>query len=203
MALGVLGMLVAIIVGSCTWVRKSAVKTYRANISKAPFDAIIVPGIPYDTALTGNGAILLKSRMLWSKHLFEAGLAKHIIYSGAAVHSPYHEGKVMKMIAEAWGIPAEKTFVEGNALHSTENVIYGLQLAKALGFTNVAVATDPFQSLFLKRFVYRKKLNVSMLPLSVDSMPVYNSFELPKVQAEKVFVENFIPLKNRKKTKGI
>ncbi len=194
----VFAFLIALVVGACTWVRKNAVETYNTNIVKAPFDAIIVPGIPFDTVLTGNGAIIFKSRILWSKRLYQSGITKNIIYSGAAVHTPYHEGEVMKMIAEALGIPAENIFVEGDALHSNENVIYGLRLALKLGFSNVAVATDPYQSLFLKRFVMKNKMKVALLPLSVDSMPIYRDIELPKVDSRKVFVENFIPLKDRK-----
>ena len=196
--ISVFAFLSAAIVGACTWVRKSAAETYKENISKAPFDAIIVPGIPYDTVLTGNGAILFKSRMLWSKDLYQSGITKNIIYSGAAVHTPYHEGEVMKMIAESLGIPAANIFVEGDALHSDENVIYGLKLALKLGFKNVAVATDPYQSLFLKKFVVKNKMEVALLPLSVDSMPIYKDIELPKVDSRKVFVENFVPLKDRK-----
>jgi uncharacterized SAM-binding protein YcdF (DUF218 family) len=102
------------------------------------------------------------------------------------------------MIAESLGIPAANIFVEGDALHSNENVIYGLRLAQKLGFKNVAVATDPYQSLFIKKFVLKNKMEVALLPLSVDSIPIFKEIELPKIDAQKVFVQNFVPLKDRK-----
>lgn len=182
------------------WIKLNTAATYNTNIAKAPFDAIIVPGIPYDTALKSKAVILFKSRMMWSKYLYEKGYAKNIIYSGAAVHTPYQEGAVMKMIAEAWGIPAQNTFVEGNALHSIENVIYGLQLADSLGFKHVAVATDPFQSLLLQKQTKQEKIYIALLPMSMKLIQFYSQVTLPKIDAERALVKNFVPLKYRAKT---
>ena len=116
------------------------------------YDAIIVPGVPYQQpSLT----IVLKSRMLWAKYLFEKKIAKNIIFSGSSVYTPYLEGKIMRIYADSLGISSENTFSETEAEHSTENVIYSLKIAKKMGFKKIAVATDPYQAIMLKSFIQK------------------------------------------------
>ena len=122
--------------------RVHTVNTYTENIQQAPFDAVIIPGIPYDTAAPND---MLKARMYWAKKLFQSGVAKNLIFSGDAVHTPYVEGCCMKTMADSMGLPVANTFAETKALHGTENVDYSLKLAKEKGWKKVAVATDPFR----------------------------------------------------------
>lgn len=179
---------------SCGLLNHHSRAVYHESISKAPFDVVIVPGLPYDT---GNINPLFKARMLWAKELYETGVARHIIFSGSAVHSPYVEGVVMKIMADSMGIPSRHTFIEDKALHSNENVVYGLALAQSMGFKNVAVATDPIQMMVLKKYTRDNHAHVSMLPFSIKSMAAYYKAPFPKVNAEDAFVENFVPLKQR------
>lgn len=167
---------------------------YTQNAMSAPYDAVIIPGLPYDAPVP-NG--LFKARMLWSKSLFEKGIVRNIIYSGSAVHTPYIEGEVMKAISARLGIPAQHTFAETRALHTTENVDYGLQLADSLGFKKVAVATDPFQTFFLERHVKKNHLPLALLPFDLDSFKAYERLSLPFYDARKVQIPNFVPLKER------
>jgi vancomycin permeability regulator SanA len=167
---------------------------YAQNAVAAPYDVVIIPGLPYDAPVP-NG--LFKARMLWSKNLFDKGIVKNIIYSGSAVHTPYIEGKVMKAISARMGIPAQHTFAETRALHTTENVDYCLQLADSLGFKKVAVATDPFQTFFLERHVKKNHLPVALLPFHLDSFKAYERLALPFYDARKVQIPNFVPLKER------
>ena len=49
---------------SCSILKKNAVTTYNNSIKNAPFDVVIVPGLPHDTAGINP---LLKARMLLGK----------------------------------------------------------------------------------------------------------------------------------------
>lgn len=183
-----------LLTSSCSLINMHIAKSYTKNVADGPYDAIIVPGLPYDTAKINP---LLKARMLWAKHLYDQGIAKNIIFSGSAVHSPYVEAHIMKIMADSLGIPSQHTFIEDEALHSTENVEYGMLKAAELGFAKVAVATDPFQNLFLKNFSGKHNVQVPMLSFSIDSMPVYTKATMPKIDHEPAYVMNFTPLKDR------
>ena len=174
--------------------KRHITQLYLENAALAPYDVVIIPGLPYDAPVP-NG--LFKARMLWSKNLFDKGIVKNIIYSGSAVHTPYVEGEVMKAISARMGITAQHTFAETKALHTTENVDYGIKLADSLGFKRVAVATDPFQTFFLERHIKRNHLPVALLPFHLDSFKAYERLSLPFYDARKVQIPNFVPLRER------
>ena len=88
---------------SCS-IKKGAVKTFDKFVEHGPYDVAIVPGIPYDPDKVN---VLFKARMLWAKSLYDRGIVRNIIFSGAAVHSPYTEAVAMKLIAEEMGIAPE------------------------------------------------------------------------------------------------
>lgn len=175
-------------------VRKSPYKTYQANIINKPFDAVIVPGVPFN----GKWSEVMRLRILWSKFLFEKGYAKNIIYSGGAVHSPYVESKIMAMYAEALGLPRANIFTEEKAEHSTENVYYSYYVARQQGFKNIALATDPYQTNNLKSYISKYRLEMKVLPILFDTVWVMDKAE-PKIdfQSAKVDSASFVPLKKR------
>ncbi len=148
----------------------------RKRLAKAalvkPFDAIIVPGIPFKN---GNWDSIMKARVIWSYILYKDGYTKNVIYSGSTVYSPYYESKIMGLYAQQLGIPAEHIFYENNARHSTENVYYSYLLAQQEGFKSIALATDPFQSAMLQRFT-RKRFETKIwhVPFVTDTLAVYN-----------------------------
>ncbi len=158
-----------------------------------PFDAIIVPGVPFDTAWSD----IMRLRVLWSYHLYNQGITKNIIYSGSAVYTPYVESKIMAEYAKSLGIPADHIFTEEQAEHSTENIYYSYYMAKDLGFEDVAVATDPFQSRMVKSFAKRKKLNVSYVPTIFDTIHAYYNDVQVSIDPTKAEVENFVSLPDR------
>lgn len=142
----------------------------KAVVENKQFDAIIVPGVPF------NGAwyTTMKGRVLWSAYLYKHGLAKNVIYSGSAVYSPYYEAKIMALYAQELGVQPQHIFVDTLAEHSTENVYYSYLLARNLGFKSIALATDPFQSAMLKRFT-RKRFSTPVihLPIVYDTLIQY------------------------------
>jgi len=147
----------------------SSEKAFHLASAKGPFDAIIVPGVPYDTAWSRT----MKGRVLWSHYLFNEGIAKNIIYSGSAVYTPFVEGIIMSEYGKAMGIPAANIYSETRAEHSTENLHYSIKLAKANGFKNIALATDPYQNVMLKSFAKRKKMEVTFIPFITDTLDYY------------------------------
>jgi len=179
---------------SCSFFNHHAAVIYNTAIKKAPFDVVIIPGLPYDSA--GRNP-LFKARMLWAKELYNTGVVKNIIFSGAAVHSPYVEAMVMKIMADSMGIPTRHTFIEDKALHSNENVFYGVKLASSMCFKNIAVATDPIQTFIIKKITQKKYQQISFLPFNFTAMPGFYKGSIPKINASDAFVENFVPLKQR------
>lgn len=117
------------------------------------YDAIIVPGVPY---FHDSVSTILQARIKWSVFLYKKGLTKNIIYSGSDVYSPYYESKIMAMIAKQNGIPQNVIYCDTIAQHGTENIYYSYVLAKKLGLTKIALATDPFQAAMM--FFFRSKL---------------------------------------------
>ncbi len=161
--------------------------------SQMPFDAIIVPGVPFDTAWSD----IMRARVLWSYHLYNRGYAKNIIYTGSAVYSPYVESRIMAEYAKKLGIPENNIFTEERAEHSTENVFYSYYMAKDLGFQNIAVATDPFQTKMVKSFAKKKKLDVAYVPAIFDTIHAYYDDVQVSIDPTWAEVENFVSLPDR------
>jgi vancomycin permeability regulator SanA len=170
---------------------------YRKSLEHAPYDAVIVPGVPFEN---GQWSYTMKGRVLWSIYLYRAGIARNLIFSGSAVYSPFVEGKIMALYAEQLGVPEENIFVEDRAEHSTENVYYGTVLARKYGFKKVAVATDRFQSRTLVTFVNKLHAGIRLLPMQdsllqkmphtdpvIDSMQAYNQTFVSIVERESFF----------------
>lgn len=166
--------------------------TYNRYVNQGPYDVIIVPGIPYDT---GRPSDLFRARMYWAKQLYDKGIAKNIIFSGAAVHTPYIESKVMKLYADAMGIPPAHTFVEVRATHSNENVFYGYRMARQMGFKKIALATDPYQSFMYGMFSKVYATDLGRLPASMDSIKAYaiRCAEI-KIDPSQAFIKDFKPV---------
>jgi len=167
-----------LLLAGCITPKKGPRKAYAEAASFIPFDAIIVPGIPYNGK---NWDSTMKARVLWSYILYKRGYTKNVIYSGGAIYTPYIEAQVMGEYGKALGIPAENIYYDTAARHSTENVYNSYRLAKTLGFKSVALATDPFQSFMLRGFTRRRFGSpIYLIPFVVDSLAVYNKMN-PKL----------------------
>jgi uncharacterized SAM-binding protein YcdF (DUF218 family) len=189
---GILIILFSLQLLSCTFTRL-AEKSYSAAESKEPYDVIIVPGLPYDKEKTSS---VMTTRMFWAKHLFDKGMARNVIFSGGAVYTPFVESIAMKTIADSLGIPAKNTFSETKAEHSTENVYYSYKLAKELGFSKIALATDPFQSAMLKSFMRKYTPGVDMIPVVYEMLDVQGK-ELPVIDTIPAYKKDFVSIKKR------
>lgn len=158
-----------------------------------PFDVVVVPGVPFDTAWSD----VMRARVLWSYYLYKNGYTKNVIYSGSAVYTPFIEARIMALYAIELGIPKEHVFTEEKAEHSTENIYYSYYLAKDLGFNRIALTTDPFQSAMLKSFVKHKKLDIQVVPANFDTVKTIYSNVSISINPTWAKVEQFTALPER------
>ena len=173
----------------------------QAEQTYKPFDAIIVPGVPFEN---GNWSRVMKLRVGWAKYLWDKGMTRNIIFSGGAVYTKYSECKIMRLYALEMGIPDENIYLDSLAEHSTENVFYSTCLAKANGFKTIAVASDPYQTKSLKAFAKKTvrklgEIDIQLLPAIVDTVVALN---LPdyKIDYETAIGDNFV---NITETQGL
>ncbi len=163
----------------------------------AAYDAVIVPGFPYDENKEKMNFVH-RLRVFWAYHLIQEGIAENVIFSGGAVHTPYVESEIMAQYSRNLGIPAEKIFVESRAEHSTENLFYGYALARELGFKRIAVATDPFQAQLIRRNTKQDDLEVDYIAAKVSMIMFKYRGIYPKLEDPCLaHIDNFMPLAER------
>lgn len=182
----------ALVLTHCSF-KRYAEKSYARALKEKPFDVIIVPGVPYEKDQTTS---VMKMRIWWAKHLYDSGFTRNIIFSGSAVYSPFVESIAMKVISDSLGIPAEHTFAETKAEHSTENIYYSWKMAKRLGFRKIALATDPFQSRLLKSFIRKYCPEVHEVPIVFDILNMDDGV-LPTIDTTTAYVTDFVSIKER------
>lgn len=187
----IIGLLSSML-SSCWMSQKSCEKEYLSN-QQTQYDAVIVPGIPFD----GNQwDRVMWMRVNWSVFLYQKGITKNIIFSGAATYNEYVEARVMAAYAEKLGVPKEHIFLEERAEHSTENLYYGSMIAKKAGFKKIALASDPFQSKMLRKF-NRKYVGADFIPAVFDTLNQF-TFESPQIDInDSLKKENFVSIKER------
>lgn len=184
----------SLVLSSCILFRPSAEKlTKRALKAHSSYDAVIVPGVPFNGA---NWDRVMQMRVIWAVHLYQRGLTKNIIMSGSSVYTPFIEAQVMKAYAVKMGVPAEHVFTEERAEHSTENVWYSYKMAKTLHFQNVALASDPFQTKLLLSFGRRRVKDLRYLPVIFDTLRTL-PHDTPTIAYESLRVVNFKALPER------
>jgi uncharacterized SAM-binding protein YcdF (DUF218 family) len=189
-------LIILLSLNSCTFSKK-ACRELLEDAMKKKYDVVIVPGVPFEN---GKWSYVMKGRVYWSKYLYDKGITKNVIYSGAAVYSPYYESKIMALYAEKIGIQKENIFIDTLAQHSTENVYYSYKKARSLGFERIALASDPFQTKMLKRFT-RKIVSpyVGLIPFDADTLLAMQPEMIdPEIDYQKAFVKDFISLPQRK-----
>lgn len=186
---------IVLIFNSCYFSHRASQKLFDKSKSKV-FDIVVVPGVPLEN---GHWSKTMKGRIYWAKYLYDQGIVKNIMFSGSSVYSPYYEGEVMALYAEALGVPKEHVFSETHAEHSTENIYYSYKKAKKLGFKTIALSSDPFQTKTLKNFTRKKvSADVVLLPMVVDTMKLIEPhMNEPVIEYQKAFNKDFISLKKR------
>ncbi|MBK7182277.1 MAG: YdcF family protein [Bacteroidetes bacterium] len=177
-----------IILSGCSLFRPSPNKLFKRAVKNQPYDVIIVPGVPFEGT---EWTMAMRGRVIWASYLIKKGIAKNVIFSGGAVYTPYVEARIMALYAEQLGVPKEKIILEEKAEHSTENIYNSYWLAKEMGFTKIAVATDMFQSKLLMGFTNRRfKLPIAHIPFVVDTLKTIHDVN-PVIDPSSAKVDNF------------
>lgn len=166
--------------------------------AQAPFEAVIVPGMPYDGGLPDP----VRARLVWAVYLYRTGMTQRLIMSGAAVYTPWVEAEILREYAVAMGVPREDVLVDDRAEHSTENLFYGYKVARRAGLERVAVASDEFQTGMLKVFSRRmarklKTPRIALIPLVRDSVSAEFLRPLPPIDASVAHVDSFVSIMDR------
>jgi hypothetical protein len=179
---------------SCSFSSK-ACKKLLSKAMHEHYDMVIIPGVPFQNVWSRT----MKARVYWSKYLYDQGIAKNIMCSGSAVYTAYTEGRIMALYGEAIGIPKENIFVETKAEHSTENAYYSYRKTLNLKFGKIALASDPFQTKMLRRFI-RKKVSpqIDLIPMVFDTLKAMEPGMIdPVIDVQQAFNQEFIPLSQR------
>ena len=180
-----------IMLNSCVFFRPLPGKLYKRALKNKPYDVVIVPGTPHNGK---DWDTKMKGRVIWADYLVKNGFAKKVIFSGGAVYTEYTEAKIMALYAEALGTPKDDILIEDKAQHSTENIYYSYVMAKKLGYTKIAVASDPFQSNVLMRFTRRRfKLPITHIPFKISILKKIDDVH-PTIDPSSAKVENFKPI---------
>jgi uncharacterized SAM-binding protein YcdF (DUF218 family) len=177
------------ILNSCAYSSKACKHMLEQSLNKK-YDMIVIPGVPLED---GKWSATMKDRVFWSKFLYDKGIAKNVMYSGSAVYSPYRESEIMAMYGEKLGIPKKNIYTEIKAEHSTENIYYSYKKARKLGFSTIALASDPFQTKMLRRFT-RKIVSgdVAFIPIVYDTIRSMQAIiPDPVIDYEKAYVKDF------------
>lgn len=185
--------MLAFLMFACSFSKRKSQQYFDDAKLKAPYDAVIVPGVPHDGS---SWSSVMNIRVSWANYLYKNGLTNNIIFSGGAVYTKYSEAKTMAAYGMALGIPQEHIFVDTMAEHSTENVYYSYLIAKQQGFKKIALATDPFQAKSLKGMIHKLQLPIDLLPILFDTLRQIDRYE-PEVSLETAIVDTFVSIKER------
>lgn len=169
-------------------------RAYEKVQKETPFDAIIVPGVPYEDQSMSR---IMEGRVKWAVHLYRIGWTKNIVFSGGAVYTPYYEAKIMSLYAQAYGVPKEHIYTDTVAEHSTENVYYGWKMARKYNMNKLALATDPYQSMSLQRFINDRYLEISAVPMVFKMLDTMKFEPVTIDPSSAVAPANFKPLPER------
>jgi uncharacterized SAM-binding protein YcdF (DUF218 family) len=136
--LAILVALVILIVGGVALVYECIPS---ANTKATHFDTIIVLGAP--ARLDGTPSPEQRERTLEGVREFKAGIAPHLIFTGAAAHNQFVEAHTMATLALAQGVPLDAIIEEGQAQNTIQNIFYSERIMAAHGWTTAEVVSSP------------------------------------------------------------
>jgi uncharacterized SAM-binding protein YcdF (DUF218 family) len=134
----ILAALVVLVVGGVALVYET-IPTHNTNLTH--FDTIIVLGTP--AKLDGTPSPEQRERTLEGVRQFKAGIAPHLIFTGAAAHNGFVEAHVMATLAKAQGVPPDAIIEEGMAANTIQNIFFSQRIMAAHGWTSAEVVSSP------------------------------------------------------------
>lgn len=143
--------LLVLTIGGAAFLYRSVPTT---NTSLTHFDTIIVLGTPANQ--DGTPSPEQRERTLEGVREFKAGIAPHLIFTGAAAHNHFVEAHTMATLALAQGVPPDAIVEEGQAQNTVQNIFYSQRIMAAQGWTSAEVVSSPSHlprtALILKHF---------------------------------------------------
>lgn len=176
----------------------------------APFEAVIIPGCP--SGPSGELSRCQARRAMWAAMLWERGVAERFITSGAAVYSPYIEAEALALAMTTLGVPPDRIYLDRHALHTDENIYNAVQIARGLGLTRLAVASDRGQAVgacqMLEDFLPKGQsgcgafsMDYSVVEQHLQASP--HAPALRALRAPRVQDSEFIPLRAREQRRAL
>jgi uncharacterized SAM-binding protein YcdF (DUF218 family) len=136
------------------------------NTNLTHFDTIIVLGTP--ARLDGTPSPEQRERTLEGVREFKAGIAPHLIFTGASAHNHFVEAHVMATLAEAEGVPPEAIIEEGQAQNTVQNIFYSQRIMAVHGWTSAEVVSSPSHlprtALILEHFSFQWRTHSAPWP---------------------------------------
>jgi uncharacterized SAM-binding protein YcdF (DUF218 family) len=134
------------------------------NTTATHFDALIILGTP--TNPDGSPSPQQRQRVLEGVREFQAGIAPHIIITGAAAHNQFVEADVMAALAESNGVPSGAILIEPQAQNTIQNIYYSAQLMHQHGWSSAEIISSPHH--LGRTALILNALNISQPALSID-----------------------------------
>lgn len=134
------------------------------NTAATHFDAIIVLGCPAKP--DGTPSPEQRERVLEGVRQYKAGIAAHIIMTGAAAHNQFVEAHVMDEFAQSQGVPVEAITEEPQAQNTVQNIYYSAQIMHRNGWGSAEIVSSP--SHLPRAALIANTLNLDQPTLSID-----------------------------------
>lgn len=128
------------------------------------FDTIIVLGYP--TNPDGTPSPEQRERVLEAVREYKAGVAPHIIVSGAAAHNAFTESHTMAQLAQSQGVPDSAVVEEPRAQNTIQNLVNSAQLMRQHGWSSAEIVSSP--SHLARAAVIANAINLQQPGLSFD-----------------------------------
>ena len=112
------------------------------DCGRRPTDAVVVLGAVM--AAPGIPGPALRRRLEHGVAVFSARDAAHLLVSGGVVGPPPAEAYVMRDMALARGVAAERIVVEDMARNTFENAVYAGRIMRERGWSRVIVVTNSY-----------------------------------------------------------
>jgi uncharacterized SAM-binding protein YcdF (DUF218 family) len=111
------------------------------NTDLPQFDAIVVLGTPANP--DGSPSPEQRERTLEGIREYKAGVAPHLIFTGAAAHNQFVEAHVMAMLALSQGVAPAAIIEEDYAQNTVQNIFYSSEIMSNSGWNSAEVVSSP------------------------------------------------------------
>lgn len=112
------------------------------NSADTHFDTLIVLGTP--AKADGTPSPELRERIDEGVREYRAGIAPHLIMTGAAAHNRFVEAQVMADYAARQGVPRDAIVTETQAKDTIQNIWFSRQIMQANNWHSAEIISSPY-----------------------------------------------------------